>query len=122
MMSSLSERQRLPPAGFQGIPYIIFTAHQAGEGGFQRRRNDAHKGYAMPLTGIHRLTAISARPRENLAFETSPAAPRVTAGARERPYRTGTNQLACFARAATKDYHLQAGAGAINDGTVRLKR
>jgi hypothetical protein len=44
------------------------------------------------------------------------------AGACERPYRTGTNQLACFARAATKDYHLQAGAGAINDGTVRLKR
>src|SRR6266478_1988116 len=34
---------------------------------FQRRRNDA-RGPGMQLTGIHHLTAISAKPRENLAF------------------------------------------------------
>src|SRR6266478_4235617 len=36
---------------------------------FQRRRNDA-RGPSMQLTGIHHLTAISAKPRENLAFYT----------------------------------------------------
>src|SRR4029078_3849517 len=32
--------------------------------------NDAHEEHAMQLSGIHHLTAISAKPRENLAFYT----------------------------------------------------
>jgi len=37
---------------------------------FQRRRDDAREDHEMQLTGIHHLTAISAKPRENLAFYT----------------------------------------------------
>jgi glyoxalase family protein len=43
---------------------------QTGTAGFQRRRSDADEDHAMQLMGIHHLTAISARPRENLAFYT----------------------------------------------------
>ena len=31
---------------------------------------DAHEEQALQLTGIHHLTAISAKPRDNLAFYT----------------------------------------------------
>ena len=44
---------------------------QTGQRAFFRRRLDnAHKEHAMQLTGIHHLTAISAKPRDNLAFYT----------------------------------------------------
>src|SRR5258708_37960173 len=72
MMRSLGhgERQALPLASLQDIPYIIRAALQAGRGRFPRWLIDAHGEITMQLTGIHHLTAISAKPRENLAFYT----------------------------------------------------
>src|SRR6202051_4001354 len=72
MMRSLrrDKRQALPLACLHDIPYIIRAALQAGRGRFPRWLIDAHGGITMQLTGIHHLTAISAKPRENLAFYT----------------------------------------------------
>src|SRR5664280_3161633 len=55
---------------FRAYPTSSARCSKPAPAGFQRRLNDAHEGHAMQLTGIHHLTAISARPRENLAFYT----------------------------------------------------
>jgi glyoxalase family protein len=47
----------------QGVPKPV-------RAGFARRPKDAREEHAMQLTGIHHLTAISAKPRDNLAFYT----------------------------------------------------
>jgi glyoxalase family protein len=48
--------------------YIISVGRQTGRAAFHRQRHDAREGESMQLTGIHHLTAISAKPRQNLAF------------------------------------------------------
>lgn len=53
-------------AGTLEISYIILLRTQTGA---MKGRAD-HWGRKMQLTGIHHLTAISAKPRENLAFYT----------------------------------------------------
>ena len=50
----------MPLASYQTISYMIPEKAQIR----------CHKDNAMQLTGIHHLTAISAKPRENLAFYT----------------------------------------------------
>src|SRR5665647_2449794 len=55
---------------FRAYPTSSARCSKPAPAGVPRRLNDAHEGHAMQLTGIHHLTAISARPRENLAFYT----------------------------------------------------
>jgi glyoxalase family protein len=64
----------MPLASLPSIPYMICRGGQIGRAQVfdvtQRRAGKIAGNDAMQLTGIHHLTAISAKPRENLAFYT----------------------------------------------------
>jgi glyoxalase family protein len=58
----------VPLASHQTISYIIIRKAQIAAPDFPREVTQ--KDYTMQLTGIHHLTAISAQPKDNLAFYT----------------------------------------------------
>src|ERR1700743_4026350 len=66
-------------------------------------KRDSSRDHAMQLTGIHHLTAISARPRDNLAFYTGLLGMRLV--------KKTVNQDAVSA------YHLFYADGKANPGT-----
>jgi glyoxalase family protein len=74
MVLSLNKRQRISLASLQPASYMIRYGAQMFLPVFPGKRPKGYEGYsAMQLTGIHHLTAISAKPRDNLALYTRSA-------------------------------------------------
>src|SRR5438132_12755856 len=57
-------------AGMMAMAYIVVMKPLTASSGFRRQPTPCAGDHDMQLTGIHHLTAISARPRDNLKFYT----------------------------------------------------
>src|SRR6266478_5833870 len=69
-LSLKPRRQRGPLASLPTISYMIRDGAPMPPPIFPGKGSEGLKDNSMQLTGIHHLTAISAKPRENLAFYT----------------------------------------------------